>query len=68
VPRFLMPEVLKDLGWLTPNTWALEAYSGVFWRGDPLPAVSLPVGLLLLTGIAGWVIARTLAHRRAYGD
>ena len=68
VPRFLMPAVLKDLGWLTPNTWALEAYSGVFWRGDPLTAVWLPVALLFTVGIAGWLIARTLAHRRAYGD
>lgn len=68
VPRFLMPTLLKDLGWLTPNTWALEAYSGVFWRGDPLWAVLLPVTLLLVTGLAGWLAARALAHRRAYGD
>lgn len=68
VPRFLMPDVLKDLGWLTPNTWALEAYSGVFWRGDSLLDVSLPVGLLFLTGLIGWTAARALAHRKAYGD
>lgn len=67
VPRFLMPEVLQDLGWLTPNTWALEAYSGIFWRGEPLTAVLLPVGLLAATGIGGWLLARTLAHRKAYG-
>ena len=67
VPRFLMPEVLKDLGWLTPNTWALEAYSGVFWRGESLTDVYLPVVLLTLAGIGGWLIARTLAHHRAYG-
>ena len=36
VPRFFMPEALQDLGWLTPNTWALEAYSGIFWRGEDL--------------------------------
>ncbi|MGE0621438.1 MAG: ABC transporter permease [Pseudomonadales bacterium] len=68
VPRFLMPDVLKDVGWLTPNTWALEAYSGVFWRGEDLIAVALPVALLAGTGIAGWLAARALAHRRAYGD
>lgn len=67
VPRFLMPEVLKDLGWLTPNTWALEAYSGIFWRGEPLTDVLLPVGLLAATGIGGWLLARILAHRKAYG-
>jgi ABC-2 type transport system permease protein len=68
VPRFLMPEVLKDLGWLTPNTWALEAYSGVFWRGEPVSSVLLPIALLAGVGIAGWAIARSLAHARAYGD
>jgi len=35
VPRFFMPEWLQQLGWMTPNTWALEAYSGVFWRSEP---------------------------------
>ncbi len=67
VPRFLMPDVLKDLGWLTPNTWALEAYSGVFWRGDDLLAVALPIGLLIAAGIGGWLLARMLASRKAYG-
>ena len=68
VPRFLMPDVLKTLGWLTPNTWALEAYSGIFWRGESLLAVVTPVMLLLLTGLAGWLLARVLADRRAYGN
>lgn len=67
VPRFLMPDVLKDLGWLTPNTWALEAYSGVFWRGESLLAVAFPVSLLAAAGIIGWLAARHLAHRKAYG-
>jgi ABC-2 type transport system permease protein len=67
VPRFLMPDVLKDLGWLTPNTWALEAYSGVFWRGESLLEVALPVSLLAAAGILGWLAARMLAHRKAYG-
>jgi ABC-2 type transport system permease protein len=67
VPRFLMPDVLKDLGWLTPNTWALEAYSGVFWRGESLLAVAVPVGLLTAAGIVGWLLARVLANRKAYG-
>jgi ABC-2 type transport system permease protein len=34
VPRFFMPHWLQQLGWVTPNTWALEAYSGVFWRSE----------------------------------
>jgi ABC-2 type transport system permease protein len=32
-PRFLMPESLQTLGWLTPHTWVIEAYQTVLWRG-----------------------------------
>ncbi|XOV86754.1 MAG: ABC transporter permease [Pseudomonadota bacterium] len=67
VPRFLMPASLRDLGWLTPNTWALEAYSGILWREDPFSTVLLPTGLLLASGIAGWLASLYLAHRRAFG-
>ncbi len=30
MPRFLMPEWLQHLGWLTPNAWVIEAYHFVF--------------------------------------
>ncbi len=66
VPRFFMPDALQSLGWLTPNTWALEAYSGVFWRKESLLEVTTPVALLALSGIAGWLLARAIATRRAY--
>ena len=35
VPRFFMPPLMQSLGWLTPNTWGLEAYASVFWREAP---------------------------------
>jgi ABC-2 type transport system permease protein len=65
VPRFFMPDWLRDLGWFTPNTWVLEAYSGVFWRGESLLGVALPCGLLLVTGLVGLLAARWLAESRA---
>jgi ABC-2 type transport system permease protein len=66
VPRIFMPDALKSLGWLTPNTWALEAYSGILWRGEGLGSVVVPLALLLSSGAAGWYLARRLADRRAY--
>ena len=52
VPRFFMPQWLQHIGWATPNTWALEAYSGVFWRSEPALAL-VPVCLSLFgVGIA----------------
>lgn len=68
VPRFFMPQMLQDIGWLTPNTWALEAYSGIFWRNESLTDVLMPMGLLLMSGLIGWWLAQILSRRRAYGD
>ncbi len=62
VPRFFMPPFLQRLGWATPNTWALEAYSAIFWRDEPLAAV-VPVAMLFLSGGVGYWAARRLAAR-----
>ena len=43
VPRFFMPGWLQNIGWLTPNTWVLEAYSGVLSRDESLAAARLPL-------------------------
>lgn len=64
VPRFLMPQWLQDLGWLTPNTWAVEAYLRAVWRSAPmLDVVSalLPLVVASLICFVGTVI---LARRR----
>jgi len=65
VPRFFMPEWLRELGWLTPNTWVLEAYSGIFWRDAGITEILMPCALL--AGLAGFCLAgaQILAARRA---
>jgi ABC-2 type transport system permease protein len=63
VPRFFMPETLRALGWLTPTTWALEAYTAVFWRGEPLVALALPLGMLLGFAALASLLALRLAKR-----
>lgn len=63
VPRFLMPPGLQTIGWLTPTAWAVEAYSGLFWRGQPLTELWLPVAVLLASGLVGALLARRLARR-----
>jgi ABC-2 type transport system permease protein len=63
VPRFFMPGWIQDLGWLTPTTWALEAYTRVFWRSEPLSSLLLPVTVLLLTAGLGLLFARRAARR-----
>lgn len=65
VPRFFMPLWLRDLGWLTPNTWVLEAYSAVFWRDATLAEVALPLALLAVAGFLSLFLAQWLAVQRA---
>jgi ABC-2 type transport system permease protein len=63
VPRFFMPPLLQQVGWLTPNTWALEAYTAIFWRDEPVTAVLLPWAMLFAAGFVGLWIARAHASR-----
>jgi ABC-2 type transport system permease protein len=65
VPRFFMPEWLQDLGWITPNTWVLEIYSGVLWRDEHLADLVLPACLLLLVTAVALRLAHVLARRMA---
>jgi ABC-2 type transport system permease protein len=65
VPRFFMPIWLRDLGWFTPNTWVLEAYSAVFWRGEGLADIVLPCALLIGLGFSALLLAQWIAARRA---
>ncbi len=64
VPRFLMPPEIQAIGWVTPNTWALEAYAFLFWRGDTADALYLPLAVLTGIGIGGLAIARLVAGRQ----
>jgi ABC-2 type transport system permease protein len=63
VPRFFMPQFVQDLGWLTPNTWALEAYTATFWRDEPVVSLLLPWIMLAVTAIVGLWVARRAARR-----
>jgi ABC-2 type transport system permease protein len=68
VPRVLMPPEIQALGWLTPNTWALEAYSSLFWRGDTVDAMLTPWCVLAGIGLAALVVAHFAASRGTHGN
>jgi ABC-2 type transport system permease protein len=65
VPRFIMPELLQDIGWFTPNAWAIEAYTSIFWREEPPTALILPLSLLAATALVGLGIGQLLSRRLA---
>jgi len=65
-PRFLMPESMQKAGLLTINAWAIDGFTKIFWRDEPISHLWPQV--LVLTGIAVvlFAIARRMARRWEY--
>lgn len=62
-PRFLMPEAMQKAGLLTINAWAIDGFTKIFWRDEPLAHLWPQVAVLLMVGSALFLTARKLARR-----
>jgi ABC-2 type transport system permease protein len=62
-PRFLMPEAMQKAGLVLFNAWALDGFTNVFWREEPLTSLVLPVSVLIAWAIVFFLIARRLTRR-----
>jgi ABC-2 type transport system permease protein len=65
-PRFLMPEAMQKAGLLTINAWAIDGFTKVFWRDEPISHLWQQVLVLVLAGITFFIISRRLARRWEY--
>ena len=65
-PRFLMPEAMQKVGLLTFNAWAIDGYTKVFWRDEPILHLAPQVAVLVGSGIVLFLIARRFARRWEY--
>jgi ABC-2 type transport system permease protein len=65
-PRFLMPEAMQKAGLLTINAWAIDGFTKVFWRDEPLSHLWPQVLVLVAIGVALFAVARRLARRWEY--
>ena len=65
-PRFLMPAAMQKAGLFTINAWAIDGFTKVFWRDEPVSHLWPQVSVLLATGVVLFVIARKLAQRWEY--
>jgi len=62
-PRFLMPEAMQKAGLFTINAWAIDGFTKVFWRDEPISHLWPQVLVLVTIAIALFVIARRVARR-----
>jgi ABC-2 type transport system permease protein len=62
-PRFLMPEAMQKAGLLTINAWAIDGFTKVFWRDEPISHLWPQVLALLGIGVVLFAIARRVARR-----
>lgn len=65
-PRFLMPQAMQKAGLLTINAWAIDGFTKIFWRDEPVSHLWQQVLVLLLVGVAFFLLARRLARRWEY--
>lgn len=65
-PRFLMPEAMQKAGLLTINAWAIDGFTKVFWRDEPLSHLWPQVLVLLAVAAVLFAIVRRLARRWEY--
>jgi ABC-2 type transport system permease protein len=62
-PRFLMPELMQKAGLFTLNAWAIDGFTKVFWRDEPVVALWPQVLVLVAAGTVLFAGARRLARR-----
>ena len=62
-PRFLMPEAMQKAGLLTINAWAIDGFTKVFWRDEPLSHLWPQALVLTAAGTGLFAIARRAARR-----
>ena len=65
-PRFLMPAAMKTAGLFTFNAWAIDGYTKVFWRDEPVSHLAPQVAVLIGSGLVLFLIARRFARKWEY--
>ena len=65
-PRFLMPEAMQKAGLLTINAWAIDGFTKVFWRDEPVSHLWPQVLVLVAIAVVLFAIARRVARRWEY--
>jgi ABC-2 type transport system permease protein len=65
-PRFLMSETMQKAGLFTINAWAIDGFTKIFWRDEPISHLWPQVLVLIGIAIVLFAIARRVARRWEY--
>ena len=65
-PRFLMPQTMQKAGLLTINAWAIDGFTKIFWRDEPVSHLWPQLLVLLAIAVVLFGIARRVARRWEY--
>ncbi len=62
-PRYLMSDALQKAGQFTLNSWAIDGFTKVFWRDQPITALWPQIAVLVAVGAVLFALARRIARR-----
>jgi ABC-2 type transport system permease protein len=65
-PRYMMPDAMQKAGLLTINAWAIDGFTKIFWRDEPVSHLWPQVLVLVGVGIVLGAIVRRMARRWEY--
>jgi ABC-2 type transport system permease protein len=65
-PRYFMSEGMQKAGLFTINAWAIDGFTKVFWRDQPISELWPQVLVLLAIAVVLFAIARRVARRWEY--
>ncbi|MDD5548500.1 MAG: ABC transporter permease, partial [Sulfurovaceae bacterium] len=57
VPLFVMPQFMQDLSILSPMSWGLDAFLGIFLYDASFEKLFIPLVALLLFGLSCFFVA-----------
>ena len=70
MPKFIMPEIVQEIGKATFNSWAMQGYLEVFWYsksdiglGELLRRMMVPLAILLGMTVLFMALSRLFARR-----
>jgi ABC-2 type transport system permease protein len=63
VPLFMLPPTVQKIAGISPFKWATQAIEGAVWRGFTFQEMLLPVSILLVMGVVGYLIGSVAMKR-----